>query len=371
MVEQGGVVGKVVGDGDTVRALLILSMMEHIGYRSLLKLLRAYRDPIKVCGIARARYPKGRGTSFGGIDDKRLERAWVVIEKRNVWVIDYNDRRYPGTLRHLHDPPPILFVRGDLSLLERTSVAIVGTRGATKYGMRVAGWLGVALAREGLPVVSGMARGIDTEAHRGCLDAGGETIAVLGTGIDVPYPAENRKLMKRIIERGCVVSEFPPGMPGLKQNFPRRNRIISGLSVGTVVVEAPEKSGALITAEFALDQGKLVFAVPGEIGSKMSLGPHALIRDGATPLFSETDILDAIGWKRKPEEESRESPSEERRVLSEISERIIDCLDRVPLHIDDVSSRCSLTPSETLEELLKLEMRGLVEQRPGKYFLLR
>lgn len=363
--------GKEGNHKDSLRALLTLSMMEHLGYRTLLKLLKVYRDPVRVCKIARSRSPKTDGAAFFGVDEKSLKRAWTVIENKDVRVIDYNEPHYPETLKHLYDPPPILFVRGNLSLLERTSIAIVGTRGATGYGLRVAGWLGAAMAREGLPVVSGMARGIDTEAHRSCLDAGGETVAVLGTGIDVPYPAGNRKLMERIVETGCVVSEFPPGMPGLKQNFPRRNRIISGLSVGTVVVEAPERSGALITAEFAIDQGKPVFAVPGDIWSKNSLGPHALIRDGAIPVFSEADILDAIGWKRKPVQKGGRASGAERPILSTTSARIIDSLDRAPVHIDDLSSRCSLTPSETLDELLKLEMRGLVEQRPGKYFLLR
>ena len=362
--------GRDAMEGSALRSLLALSMTKNLGYRSILGLLRAYGDPVRAYRMAReGRTPCGHRVEE--IDERALERALRVIERKGVAVIDYNDGRYPVALKSLYDPPPILFARGDPSLLGSPSIAVVGTRGATRYGLRVSGWLGSVMAREGIAVVSGMARGIDTEAHRGCLDGGGETIAVLGTGIDVAYPPENRGLMERIAEAGCVVTEFPPGTPGLRQHFPRRNRIISGLSLGTVVVEAPQRSGALITAEFALDQGKTVFAVPGEIWSRNSLGPHALIRDGAVPVFDERDILDTFGWRGGTPRNEKEGMEETGHDLTSVSARIINCLGGTPIHVDDICSRCSLAPAEILEELLRLEMRGLVEQRPGKYFVLR
>jgi DNA processing protein len=216
-----------------------------------------------------------------------------------------------------------------------------------------------------------MARGIDTEAHRGCLDEQGITVAVLGTGIDVPYPRQNRALMEKISETGCVVSEFPPRTPGLPQNFPQRNRIVSGLSSGVVVVEAPKKSGALITARFALEQGKTVLAVPGEIWSKNSKGSHLLLRDGAVPVLEVQDVLDSLGWERCGSSGPKDISPEMRHDLSPTSSRLIACLNHKPLHIDEIATRCDLKPAVILGELLKLEMIGLVTQRPGKYFNLQ
>jgi len=206
-------------------------------------------------------------------------------------------RELPELLRQIHDPPPTLFLRGgaDVEVLWRPAVAIVGARACSTYGAQVARMLGRELAASGLVVVSGLARGVDGEAHRGALDAGGVTVAVLGCGIDRDYPAAHTELARRICERGLVVSEYEPGVEPAPWRFPARNRIIAGLTAATVIVEARERSGALITADFALEDGREVFAVPGEITSMLSTGTNRLLRQGATPLTSTEDVLELFG----------------------------------------------------------------------------
>lgn len=212
-----------------------------------------------------------------------------------IVTLPWSDSRYPAWLRMVPDPPPVLWVRGDLHVFEQPSVAIVGSRGASQYAKVVARKLAAGLADAGVVVTSGMARGVDGAAHAGCLDAGGRTIAVVGTGVDVVYPAEHAELAERIANAGVLVSELEPGAPPNAWHFPRRNRIISGLSRAVVVVEASEKSGSLITARLALEQGREVMAVPGSVLYGQNRGAHALIKDGATPVEDAADILDALG----------------------------------------------------------------------------
>ena len=217
-----------------------------------------------------------------------------------IVTLPWSDSRYPAWLRVLPDPPPVLWARGDLSVLEQPSVAIVGSRAASQYAKTVARGLAAGLARAGLAVTSGLARGVDGAAHLGCLDAGGRTIAVVGTGVDVVYPPEHEALAERIASAGLLVSELAPGSPPNAWHFPRRNRLISGLSRAVVVVEASEKSGSLITARLALEQGREVMAVPGSVLYGRNRGAHALIKDGAMPVEDASDILEAlgIGWGR-------------------------------------------------------------------------
>lgn len=212
-----------------------------------------------------------------------------------IVTLPWSDSRYPAWLRMVPDPPPVLWVRGDLHVFEQPSVAIVGSRGASQYAKVVARKLAAGLADAGVVVTSGMARGVDGAAHAGCLDAGGRTVAVVGTGVDVVYPAEHAELAERIANAGVLVSELEPGAPPNAWHFPRRNRIISGLSRAVVVVEASEKSGSLITARLALEQGREVMAVPGSVLYGQNRGAHALIKDGATPVEDAADILDALG----------------------------------------------------------------------------
>jgi DNA processing protein len=222
-----------------------------------------------------------------------------VDPDNDIVTLDWSHSRYPAWLRMVPDPPPVLWVRGDLSVLEQTSIAIVGSRSASQYARQVARELAAGLAREEIVITSGMARGVDGAAHEGCLAAGGRTIAVLGTGVDVIYPREHVALSRRILASGLLVSECEPGAPAYPSHFPRRNRIISGLSRAVVVVEASEKSGSLITARMALEQGREVMAVPGSVLYGRNRGAHALIKDGAIPVEDVTDILGALGMARR------------------------------------------------------------------------
>lgn len=215
-----------------------------------------------------------------------------------IVTLDWSHSRYPAWLRMVPDPPPVLWARGGLSVLEQTSVAIVGSRSASQYARQVARTLAAGLAEAGIVVTSGMARGVDGAAHEGSLAAGGRTIAVFGTGVDIVYPVEHAALAERIAASGLLVSELPPGTPPLPWHFPRRNRIISGLSRAVVVVEASERSGSLITAKMALEQGREVMAVPGSVLYGRNSGAHALIKDGAMPVETAADILDALGLDR-------------------------------------------------------------------------
>jgi DNA processing protein len=220
-----------------------------------------------------------------------------VSPDNGVEILEWSHSRYPAWLRMVPDPPPVLWVRGDLSVLEQTSIALVGSRSASQYARQVARSLAADLAGAGLIVTSGMARGVDGAAHEGCLAAGGRTIAVLGTGVDVVYPLEHADLSERIAQSGLLMSECEPGVPAYPWNFPRRNRIISGLSRAVIVVEASEKSGSLITARLALEQGREVMAVPGSVLHGRNRGAHALIKDGAVPVESAADILAALGLR--------------------------------------------------------------------------
>jgi DNA processing protein len=273
------------------------------------------------------------------------------------------DPAYPAALRAIPDPPSPLYVRGALRAEDATAVAIVGSRRASAYGLAVAEWLGRELASCGVTVVSGLARGIDAAAHRGALAAGGRTIAVLGCGVDVVYPPEHRGLLAQIIEAGAVVSEFPPGTPPLRHQFPRRNRLISGLTLGVVVVEGREDSGALITADWALAQGREVFAVPGGIFAETSVLPHRLLQQGARLVTGVEDILEEL---RLPVPPSRAAAPA---LLDEREAAVFAQLTFDPLHIDVLTRRCGLPVAEVGRALVGLELRGLVRALPGQRYV--
>lgn len=270
-------------------------------------------------------------------------------------------RELPELLRQIHDPPPTLFLRGgaDVEVLWRPAVAIVGARACSTYGAQVARMLGRELAASGLVVVSGLARGVDGEAHRGALDAGGVTVAVLGCGIDRDYPAAHTELARRICERGLVVSEYEPGVEPAPWRFPARNRIIAGLTAATVIVEARERSGALITADFALEDGREVFAVPGEITSMLSTGTNRLLRQGATPLTSTEDVLELFGLspgQRPP------APT-----LSIVAAKLIERLADGAVSADELARATELEPGPLAAGLAELELAGLVAEAEGRY----
>jgi DNA processing protein len=301
----------------------------------------------------------------------RAEEAFAgemaMARQKGVDIVTLFDAAYPASLLEVPDPPPVLYVRGTLLPADSAAVAIVGSRAATAYGKVTAGRLAGDLASCGLTVVSGLARGVDSCAHRGALEAGGRTIAVLGSGLDRPYPPENRSLIEEIASSGAVVSEFPFATIPDKRNFPERNRTISGLARGVVVVEAAARSGALITAGCALDQGREVFAVPGNVTSPLSAGPNALLRDGARLVESARDILEE--FPDLPAAGPVTGEAGPGPVLSGEERSLLSRLDREPLTLDEVIRRSPLPSSRTVALLTALEIKGLVRQFAGRRFV--
>ena len=305
-------------------------------------------------------------------------KLWEEILASGLALLLYNDAQYPADLKEIYDPPAILYGLGNLALLRTPMVAVVGSRRHTHYGKQVARRLAAELVSRGITVTSGMARGIDTHAHEGALEQGGKTIAALGCGLDICYPPENRALKQRIQEQGLVISEFPPGTKPAPLNFPRRNRIISGLSAGTVVVEAGVKSGALITAEFSLEQGREVFAVPGSIESPYSSGCHKLLKEGAKLVESAADILEELvlfdpGVQRQNEAGMERPPggasSREPPPLEAGEAELLEILHYEPVSLEELAGMSQVPLSSLNYLLLEMEMKGLVKQLPGKYFV--
>jgi DNA processing protein len=284
----------------------------------------------------------------------------AALAAAGVRFVGRSDERFPPLLRAIHDPPPGLFLRGagGEEVLARPAVAIVGARACSSYGAAVGRSLGRELAAAGLVVVSGLARGVDGEAHRGALEAGGLTVAVLGCGIDRDYPASHRELARRIAECGSIVSEYAPGVEPAPWRFPARNRIVAGLARATVVVEARERSGALITADFALEEGREVLSVPGEITSALSAGSNALLRLGATPLTRAEDVLEAFGLDPSP------SPEVE---LGEDARRVLERLRDGAAGADELTRTVAVDAARVGAALVELELAGLVAEGDGLY----
>jgi DNA processing protein len=288
-------------------------------------------------------------------------RRLKAADALGIRAVSYTDESYPANLKKLAHMPPVLFTRGEVRPEDETAAAVVGTRLPSHYGRQVAEKLGRDLVQHGVTVVSGLARGVDTFAHKGALAGGGRTVAVLGCGIDVCYPPENRRLYEAIAAGGAVLSEFSLGVEPLAMNFPKRNRIVSGLSRAVVAVEAGEKSGVLNTVAWATDQGRAVFAVPGNITSQQSLGINRLLKDGARPLLSVDDVLQELGVAKRAEERSKvEVAAEERPVMEFLSAE--------PAHVDEICEGLGMPMASLLSVLMQLEIKGLVRQLPGKYF---
>jgi DNA processing protein len=296
-----------------------------------------------------------------------LEMELKQIEKLKLQVIDVEDPSYPSLLREIHDPPMVLYYRGNLEAVRGASIGVVGTREATGYGIELAKKLGYQLAYAGVGVISGLARGIDTAAHQGALAAKGKTAAVLGCSMDQVYPAENRALAEKMEESGgCVMSEFCLGTAPDRQTFPMRNRIVSGLSKGLLVVEAARASGAMITAKQALEQGRQVFAVPGRIDHPQSGGCHQLLKDGARLVESVEDVLAEFEFLLPPSE--MPSINLPQGNLGEQERKVLEALGREEMHMDVLTRKCGLPSPAVSATLLKLEMKRWVRQMPGKYF---
>jgi DNA processing protein len=295
----------------------------------------------------------------------RAEREVRAVRALGAHVVVRGDESYPALLREIPDPPLALTVRG--ALAPEPCVAVVGARRASEYGRRVAFELARDLARAGLTVVSGLAAGIDAAAHRGALDGGGRTVAVLGTGIDVVYPSWHAALTDAVAAQGALVSEFACGTPPLPYHFPRRNRIISGLALGTVVVEATEDSGSLLTAQHANEQGRAVFAVPGRLGAAVHRGPHRLIREGARLVRGAEDVIEELAPQLGPMLAERRAAAAVA-GLSDAERGLLAAIESDGSHVDEVIRRAAAPAERVLETLLALELRGLVRQLPGKRF---
>jgi DNA processing protein len=291
------------------------------------------------------------------------------IRQQGCRIITLTHPEYPPLLREIHDPPPFLYVLGRLDGAA-ASIAMVGSRKATRYGVDMAGRLAAELAESGFVVVSGMARGIDTACHKGALSAGGQTVAVLGCGLSVIYPPENRRLCEEIGEAGAVISEFSVEEAPNAYNFPKRNRIISGMSLGTVVVEAAAKSGSLITARLAGEQGREVFAVPGSINSKTSEGTHNLLKQGAKLVASAMDIAEEFPYLflKSGQNRGKEHNVTARPELTGDEARVYELLEAYPVHVDELCRKLDMPINRLSSALTTLELKGLAAQTPGMYY---
>jgi DNA processing protein len=350
---------------------IALTRISGIGPRRFDLLLQAFGS---ACAVWEA--PAGQ-LSESGLDRRtvdtvvtmrpRIDPSMEIQHLRSLGAtaIARQDPRYPRLLAEIYDPPPVLYVRGELDPADVPLLSIVGTRGATAYGRMAAERLAVGVAQAGVTVVSGMAYGIDAAAHRGALDAGGRTIAVLGSGLDRIYPSQHTRLAQQIIQQGALITEFPLGTKPDARNFPQRNRIVSGLSFGTLVVEAGERSGALGTAAYAAEQGRDVMAVPGSIYSPASQGTNRLIRDGAIPITGVEDIL----LELEPQRGMRPMAAE-RIVPADDTERaLLAILGDEPLHIDEIARAVSLPMSVVSSGLAIMELKGMARQSGGMNYV--
>ncbi len=304
---------------------------------------------------------------------EKAEKEINISKKRGLNIITFEDKEYPELLKKINEPPLVLYSNGKILSQDNISIAIVGTRLASRGGCEFAYKLATELAEKGFTIISGMAVGIDTFAHRGALDAGGRTIAVMGSGHSYIYPAQNIELYKRIPQNGAVITEFPFYTKPKKYNFPRRNRIISGISLGTVIVEAGKRSGALITASFALEQGREVFAVPGPAWNKLSEGTNRLIKNGAKLVQSIEDILEELNTEQIKEIISQKTKkkkisTESEEQLNEIETKLLNAIDYNPLSVDKIMEITGLPVDIVEKHLMLLEIKGFIEQLPGQKF---
>jgi DNA processing protein len=374
---------------------LALKLIPGLGPKSSARLLERFKTPQ---AIFRASRSELEAAGLGGVVAQSISSGCTFEDaaaqqdrmmEAGAVLVTLGDPGYPRLLRQIYDPPMALFARGRVELLESLSLGVVGTRRPTPYGLAAAERLSADLAHAGMTIVSGMARGIDTAAHRGALSVGGNSVAVLGCGVDVVYPAENRKLAAELAAKGLIVSEFPMGGVAFPQNFPIRNRIISGISLGVMVVEGAQYSGSAITAKLAMDQGREVFAVPGNITSKLSWGPNLLIKQGAKLVQDWNDVVTDLplearrqliekGRQRILEEDPATGGQAQASLLegaepemNRIARRALDSL-----HVDTATNLDDLleivpgtSPSELIAALFEMEMLGLVKQLPGKNFV--
>lgn len=357
-----------------IKSWLALSTVPNVGPIRFISLVKHFRSPEAVLSA-----PEKELTDFpevGPVIASNIKRKvdWELadeqlelIEKNQVQILTFRDEAYPENLKSIYDPPPFLFIKGEIKKEDKNAIAIVGCRAASPYGKQIAEKIGRELAKRGITIVSGLAWGIDSIGHLSALEENSRTIAVFGSGLDVIYPPENRKLAERIILNGVILSEFFLGTKPEKQNFPRRNRLISGLSLGVVIIEAGAKSGALLTACHALEQNREVFAVPGNIGAKTSEGTNQLIKQGAKLVTSVEDILEELNLFAKTQD--KEKLQIDVSSLSDIEKNIFQLISFEPYHIDKIAHETSMTTAQALSALLSLELKGLVKQLSGMMFV--
>ncbi|NTV68590.1 MAG: DNA-protecting protein DprA [Azonexaceae bacterium] len=353
----------IISEG--LAAWLRLTLIPGIGGESQRKLLAAF-------GLPEAVFAAGRLAARSVVGDRadllfdfdpaaEIDRSIEWASQPGQHILTLADETYPKALLEIADPPSLLYVRGNSALLQKRGLAMVGSRNATPQGLQTAENFARTLAAKGLCIVSGLALGIDAAAHRGALSAGGDTIAVIGTGADRIYPARNKELALAIVEHGAVISEFPLGTPAIAANFPRRNRIISGLSRGVLVVEAAPESGSLITARLAGEQGREVFAIPGSIHSPVARGCHKLIKQGAKLVETANDVLEELGNFTSPEEPAESAPTEDEHP-------VLAALGHDPCSLDDLLEHTGQSAEQLLPELLMLELSGKIAPLPGNRY---
>ncbi len=357
---------------------IALQAVEGVGPVMFRRLLERFESPAAVLAAPVAALSTVKGmtpqiaAALGGSTCRRFAEAECRrVEQSGVRLLSFLEADYPRRLFQIGNPPPLLYLRGELPSWD-PAIALVGSRRATREGLKAAKHLAEELAAHGVLVVSGLARGIDTAAHTGALAGGGSTVAVLGCGVDLAYPPENRELRDRIAANGCIISEFPLGTQPLAEHFPRRNRIISGLTRGVLVVEAAEKSGSLITARYALDQGREVMAVPGPISVASCRGSNRLIKEGAQLVDSVEDILAAsrIAPPAVRALASDTVPLPRRPDLAPREVAVYELVAQGPRHLDEITQALELTAAEVSAMVLGLELKGIVQQLPGSYYSL-
>lgn len=368
-------------------ALVSLNLVPEIGSIRLKKLLEAFGTPENIL-----KAPQEKLTQVYGIGEKitqkicafkkeDLEKELSLAKRRGLKIITLEDADYPQNLKNIYDPPPVLYVKGELKKEDEASIAIVGSRRASFYGLSCAQKFASDLAENSFTIISGMARGVDTAAHKGALKQKGRTIAVIGSGFKHLYPPENRRLADEIAGCGAVISEFPIETKPLPQNFPQRNRVISGLSLGVLVVEAARNSGALITANFALEQGREVFALPGKVDSGNSFGTNALIKDGAKLVSCVEDILEELNGfampagrqascvvRRAPESKSLKRKTQDLERTKE-EDILYNALSKDPVSLDELAEKTAMSIPKLSAVLFKLQIKKLIQQLPGKQYI--
>ena len=366
---------------------LKLKGADNVGPVTFAKLIKQFGSPDRALGASVSELTKVVGFKTAEQIAATRNKFDVAAEleladKLGVWIINFDDERYPPLLKQIYDPPAVLYIKGSLTTSDNLAIAIVGSRRCSLYGQEQSSQFAHFLSSAGFTICSGRARGIDTAAHTGALSAGGRTIAVQGCGLMNIFPPENKKLFELIADAGACISELPLRYEPLAENFPPRNRIIAGLSLGTIVIEAALRSGALITATAALENNREVMAVPGKIDSPLNKGAHQLIKQGAKLIESVEDVMEALGYigdslkshvsaAAAKASEAIEKPLFDVRALNlSVDERTIyDCLTKEPLHIEQIIADTNLTPGGINAGLISLRLKGLIKQLPGSLFL--